>query len=336
MKGSPSVNKSIFIFGVPLGLMTSLCFLVKNSNAQTLHHLSLAVTIDFILIIPLIYFLSIKRTEIPKITVVPAMVLGLLLGSILLPKEDQMYFELFRRWILPLLELTVLFLVGIKVFKVLRVFKKENRSKADIYTTLREVCQDLFPKRISLLVATEIAVFYYGFLFWRKRSLQQDEFSYHKNNGTLSLIAAIIFIVGIETVVLHSVLTKWNVAIAWVVSLLSIYTIVQLFGFLKSIWDRPHKFEREKLYLRYGIMQESLIYSNDVASIELTSEEITMDGNVKRLSFLGNLEGHNVIIRLKRKRLLKGVYGTKKTYRTLLLFVDNKVEFKNRLESNGC
>jgi hypothetical protein len=182
-------------------------------------------------------------------------------------------------------------------------------------------------------VATEIAVFYYGFIYWKKRKLEVNEFSYHKNSGTIGLLAAIIFIVAIETVTVHILLDKWSSIAAWIFTGLSVYSGIQIFGFLKSMFKRPIAIEGNTLYLRYGIMNEATIELNNIASIEISVKEIKLDTETRKLSFLGSLEPHNIMIKLKKEDTLTGLYGFRKTFKTLLLHIDKPNEFKLKIDS---
>jgi hypothetical protein len=141
----------------------------------------------------------------------------------------------------------------------------------------------------------------------------------------------IIFIVAIETVVFHILLAKWNVVAAWVLTFLSIYSGIQIFGFLKSMLKRPISIENNKLFLRYGIMSEVTIDIKDIESIEVSSKDIELDKETRKLSFLGELESHNLIIRLKKENTLIGLYGMKRTFKNLAFHVDDKVKFENRI-----
>ena len=182
-------------------------------------------------------------------------------------------------------------------------------------------------------VVTEIAVFYYGFIYWKKRKLKENEFSYHKDSGTIALLIAIIFIVAIETVVFHILLTKWSSIAAWILTFLSIYSGIQIFGFLKSMIKRPITIENDKLYLRYGIMNEATIDLKDIDTIEVSSKDIELNKETRKLSFLGELESHNIVIRLKEDNTLIGLYGMKRKFKNLVFFVDDKIEFRNRINN---
>ena len=94
---------------------------------------------------------------------------------------------------------------------------------------------------------------------------------------------------------------------------------------------RPISIENGRLYLRYGIMNETTIELNKIESIILSSKDIEPTTETRRLSILGELESHNLVIRLKEENILYGLYGIKRKYKVLALYVDNKEEFQNQV-----
>ncbi|MCC1484855.1 hypothetical protein [Winogradskyella immobilis] len=327
-------KRNLVIFGIPVLLIISLIFLTKTSVfIDYTNSLSNAITIDILLIVPFIYYLLIRKTKIPKTTVVPFIILGIVICSFILPKEHQNYLNLFKSYILPVIELSLASFIIYNVRKAIIKFKAEKVHAYDFYTTLKNTCYQMLPRAIVIPFITEIAVFYYGFIYWKKRRLNSNEFSYHKDSGGTGLYIAILFLIAIETVAFHLLLMQWNHTAAWILTLISIYSGIQIFGFLKSIYKRPIAIENNTIYLRYGILKETNIAIDSIASIELSSKEITTEDSVAKLSILGDMESHNVIIRLKEENTLTGLYGKKRAYKTLLLHVDEKVEFKYKIDT---
>jgi len=326
-------NKAI-IFAIPLLLIGMMYFITQspifsvNSN-----RLSIGITFDLLLVIPLVYFLLIRKTDIPNTTVVPCLIIGVVVCSFILPIKNQYYLNIFKTWILPIIELSVLSFVIFNVRKGIKRYKLNKIETVDFFTTLKETCYEILPKIAVIPMVTEISVFYYGFMSWKTRTLKNHEFSYHKDNGAIALLVATIFIVAIESFVMHLLVAKWSHTFAWVLTCLSIYSGIQIFGFLKSMFDRPISIENGKLFLRYGIMNETTIEITDIDSIEITSSDIELNNETRKLSFLGELESHNIIIRLKKENTLIGLYGIKRQYKNLALHIDNKTDFYNQITS---
>jgi hypothetical protein len=333
MNRSILLNRNFINFAIPLALLGTLVLVMKSSFLNGNDILNFAITADLLLTVPLVYFLLIRKSEIPKTTVIPVMIIGLIVGSYFLPQESQAYLAIFKTWALPVIEISILVYIIVKVRTAIRKYKTLKGSTLDFFDALKSTCYQMLPKRLVLPVVTEIAVFYYGFINWKKRKLNKNEFSYHKDSGTIGLLGAILFIIAIETTVLHIHLSKWSIIAAWVLTFLSIYSGVQLFGFLKSMFKRPISIGNDKLFLRYGIMNETTINLRNIVSIEVSSKDIELNTETRKLSFLGELESHNIVIRLKEENTLTGLYGIKRKYKNLALHVDKKIEFKNQIDN---
>jgi len=331
MNGTLNLSRNILNFGIPLSLLGILILLMKSPFLAGNEPLVIGITADLLLTVPLIYFLLIRNSQIPKTTVIPVLIIGLLIGSFFLPKESQQYLIYFKTWILPFLELAVLVYVFYHVRKAVLQFKVNEKSTFDFFTSLKKTCHEILPKKVVMPVLTEIAVFYYGFIYWKRRELKANEFSYHKDSGTIALLMITILIVAIETAVVHVFLSKWSNVAAWILTFLSIYSGIQIFGFLKSMFKRPISIEKDLLCLRYGIMMETTININDIDSVEVSSKDIELDEETRKLSFLGDLESHNIIIHLKKENELVGLYGIRRKYKNLVLYVDDKTEFTNQI-----
>ena len=334
MNKTINIQKNLTIFGAPLLIFGLMVILAKSTFfTQASNMVSIGITFDLLISAPLLYFLLIRKTTIPKTTVVPFLIAGIILCSTILPKENQYYLDLFKIWVLPLVELSILSFVIYNVAKAIRQFKLNKNGSIDFFTTLKNTCSEILPKRVVMPVVMEISVFYYGFICWKRRELKKNEFSYHKSNGTIALLIAIIFLIAIETVVFHLLLSRWSSIAAGILTFLSVYSGIQIFGFLKSILKRPINFENDRLYLRYGIMAETTIDIKDIECIELSSKDLEDNKETRKMSFLGDLESHNIIIRLKTGNELIGLYGIKRKYRNLAIHVDDKIEFKSRIDS---
>ena len=334
MNKTLNTPKRVFIFALPLLVIATMVLITQSSFFLSApYKLSLGITIDLLLTTPLIYFLLIRKSRIPKLTIVPILIIGVIICTYIIPSENQFYLSLFKTWILPVIELIVLSFVIYKVVKTVQLYKL-NKSKScfDFYTVLKSTCYEVLPKVVVIPMVTEIAVFYYGFLNWKKVKLKSNEFSYHKDSGTIGLLIALLFLIAIETVAFHLLLASWNITTAWVLTGISIYSGIQIFGFLKSMLKRPIIIENDIIYFRYGIMNESTVNIENIESIELSIKDIVLTKTTRKLFFLGDLEGHNLVIKLKKENTMTGLYGIKRTYKVLALHIDDKHNFKERID----
>ncbi|MCR9172620.1 MAG: hypothetical protein NXI10_09020 [bacterium] len=297
-------------------------------------HLSLAITIDFLVIVPSLYWLTIRKTSIPNITVVPVLVLSMLLCGLALPENRQWYLNGFEQWIFPFIELTVISFVVWKLRKVVLGYKASRVQSVDFFSALKEACADVLPKSVVIPFATEIAVFYYGFIAWKKRTLTANEFSYHKESGTVTLLFAIVGIVTIEMVTVHVLLGKWSAMAVWILTVLSAYSGLQIFGFAKGVSRRPIVIEDGQLKLRYSFLKEADIPFEHIKEVRLETKDLNPEENIAKLSLLHDLEGHNVILELEEPATLHGMYGSKKQFTKIALHIDRKEDFRAQVQNN--
>lgn len=323
-----ALNRNLLIFGIPLSLLTILVFLMNSSFIQGNQTLHLAISIDLLLTVPLIYFLLIRKTEIPKTTVVPVMVAGLAIGSYFLPQDGQTYLTFFKNWILPFIEFFVIGFIIFKVRSIITAYKSLEGYSPDFYDTLKSACQEIFPQKLAPVLSTEIAVIYYGFIHWKKATLSENQFSYHKKTGSVTLMIAFILIIGIESYTVHILVAKWSVIFAWILTGLSIYTAIQVFGFAKSLSQRPISILDRSIQFRYGIMSEVEISIQDIDRIELSKRSLPEDPLTQSLSPIGEMEDHNTVIYLSKEYELKSLYGIKKRFSTLCLHIDEPEAFE--------
>lgn len=327
-------NRNFVRFGIPSLLFAILIIFIKSSYflANT-DILTLGITLDLLVTIPIIYFILIRKTTIPKTTIVPMMILGLLIGIFTLPETNHQYLNIFKTWFLPIIEISVVSFVIIKVRKAILFHKSQKNTSVDFFTTLKKTCAEILPKPIVVPFATEIAVFYYGFINWKRRKLAKNEFSYHKESGSVVLFYVFIMLIAIETVPIHFLLAKWNPIAAWILTLLSIYSGFQLFGFVKSLSKRPIEVTKDTLLLRYGIMHEAEIPLSEIKEIKLSKKSFTKEDNITRFALLGEMESHNIIIEVHNEQTLHGLFGIKKPFTKLALHVDKDVAFKTYVDA---
>lgn len=292
-----------------------------------------AVTFDLLIGLPMLYYLLIRNTSIHKTTVIPLVILGVLIGTYFLPKESQDYLDFFKSFILPIFEITIVLLLIVKVRAAVKLYRNESNNNADFFTTLKKTCYEIFPRVIVYPIATEIAVIYYGFYRWHSYHLTEKEFSYHKKSGISVFLYSFLFILAIETFVVHLLVSQWSNLIAWILTGLSIYTLLQILGLTKSLAFRPVTIGKDHLNLRYGIFSEVQIPFSEIEQIILSKKEIEPNSLTKTLSPFHRIESHNVVLNLKTKQTLIGPYGVKKEFKKIAFYLDAPENFEEGLNN---
>ncbi|MDN3203905.1 hypothetical protein [Algoriphagus sediminis] len=289
--------------------------------------LSLGITFDLVVLIPGLFFFTIRKTKLPKTLVLPVLLAGVILASYILPEGNQRYLDFAKSWLVPLAELAVISYVVWKVTNTVRVYKETQKGNTDFFNALKDTCRKLFPPFAVNGVATEVAVFYYGFFKWKSPKLGDNEFSYHKDSPSRIILAFLIFLIIAETFVFHILLMNWSLLAAWILTGLSIYSGFQLFGVLRSLNQRPIYLSKDTLHLRYGFASEVDIPFDQINRVEKFTADFDEHELSRRLSILGTLEAHNVTLELKVPAELSGIYGIKRRFQTLAFFVDDPDRF---------
>lgn len=333
MNKNLNINRSLIALGVVITLFVILLFLMKSPLLMEYRTMDLAISLDLVFTIPLIYFLLIRKTHIPKTTLVPVLIIGLLLGLTFLPPENQFYLNLFKLWVLPFIELSIMAYVIFKIRSARKAYKSLSKNIPDFFSALKKTCAEFLPSAAVIPFATEVAIIYYGFVDWKKRPLKTNEFTYHKKTGSISLYAGLIILVCAETIGLHVLLSKWNEIIAWVLTGLSFYAGLQLLGIAKSLTKRPIILDDDGLILKYGIISETNIPISAINSIHIVKSGYDKSETIKSLSPLSEIEGYNMVIELNKEYELTGLYGMKRKFKTITFHIDEPEIFKSQLEA---
>jgi len=335
MNRTISASRILITLAVPAAILVFLIFVMKSVDLAGDKTLSLAITLDLLLTVPVIYYLLIRKTNIPKTTVIPITIIGLILGLYFMPIENQNYLTFFKNWLLPIIEFSILIYVAIKVSSTIKKYKELKGTSPDFYSTLKNACGKILPKGIAILMATEIAVIYYGFINWKKREIYENEFTYHKKSGSPALFGALLMIIVVETFAIHLLLANWSLLAAWILTALSVYSGIQILGFAKSLSRRPIAINENSVFLKYGILNEASIQFEDIEKIELSKKPLNLnDKLVRKLSALGELENHNIVVTLSKTHELKGIYGIKRTFKVIGFHIDEPQLFLEKLQNS--
>ena len=335
MKNTVQLQKHVLTFGIPFLLILSMVFLAQSSwFLKYPDALAIGIILDLVLTIPLVYYFLIRKKDIPKTTVISLFGFGILVASFIIPKEQQAVLSIAKKIIFPVLELGVLSFLFLKARKTYLEYNKVKNSKDDFYAAIQVACNDVFPKRVAALIATEAAMIYYLFFDWKKKELQNNEFTNYKESGVISILLGIVLVILIETFAIHALLSKWSVVSAWILTFLSVYAILQFVSLTKSLTKRPLfiDVENKSVILRYGFFSEAIIPFHLIERAEVSSKDLPEHKKVIRFSPLGELESHNVILHLKEESKFVALYGFTKKYKSLAFFVDEKHQFVKSIE----
>jgi len=318
-----------WVWIVPLLIISTLVLLAKSpvfySHPDAL---SIGITLDFLITLPLVFYLLIRKKNISWLVVSPVATAGIIIAGLVIPKDHQQFLVQTRSIAFTLMELAVISFFIIKIRKAKKIYNLQKHVSFDFYTALKKAVAEVVPKSISDILSTEIAVFYYSLFSWRKRELKPNEFTCHKENGSIALLSVIIFIVFVETVVQHILISMLSPTVAWIITAISIYSIFVLFGVIKSLLQRPVIITGDKINLRYGILSETVVPFDNIESVKFSPGVNEINKKTVFLSPLHKIENINVIINLSEESLLTVFYGRKKRVKSIAFYIDDLARFR--------
>jgi len=141
-----NIKNLLIIISFPLLMISLMTFLVNSSFFESNpKSLTIAITADLLFTMPLIHFLLIRKSKIPKFTIVSLFIIGLFVSSFILPKEDQFLVRTIKNWVLPFVEIGIAFFIISKVRSTLKKFKENQHLSSDFFTVLKETSAEILP-----------------------------------------------------------------------------------------------------------------------------------------------------------------------------------------------
>jgi len=324
----------LLIYGLPISIILTIICLALSPLLGKNPDLAMGITYDLTITAPLVYFFLIRKKKIPNITVVPLFVVGVILASFLLPEHQKFHLDLVTTYLLPVIEITFFSIIIYNVYQTVKAFKCNPDRNTDFYLILKESAIKVVGYPIIAKVFTsEIAMVYYALFSWKILRKPSNGFTNFKENGIIALLGVIVFIILIEAFVIHILLMRWNETIAWILTISSGYVAIQIFGHIKAVRRRYSLIQGKTLHLKYGLFGDIVIPLEDIEEVKLTSNNFTDKARkVEKIALFKDIESHNVAIFLNRKLKVEKAYGISKECDTILLHIDNKNEFAEKIK----
>ena len=306
------------------------CFIITRSSKFALNQelLSNAILIDLTIIAPLAWFVIIRKSSISKLTVGRVFIAGLLIAGWLLKGQSGTLLQIVKTWVFPLIEGVVIILTGRKFYSANKKARQSGTNDADFLTWCRlVVCQVIGSEKAGNIVASEIGVLYYAFIGRTDKTIDyKSKFTSYKENGIVLVLGTFLSLFLIETIGMHFVLSLWNHTVAWVLTVLSFYTCLQLYAHIKAIKARPLNLSDDSLKIYNGLAADALIKYSNIEKFEL-SGKMPFAREAIKMALIKGLENHNCIIYLRQPIHVTKIFGIKKWTNTVLFFVDRPKDF---------
>ncbi|MEM6633796.1 MAG: hypothetical protein AAF694_29250, partial [Bacteroidota bacterium] len=254
-------------------------------------------------------------------------------AGFILPADQQYVLSRAKVMLIPMVEMGILSVLVYKIISLKKSFK--HTHGVDFYDRLLHACKEVLPNRVGKLLATEVAVMYYLFAPLRKGAIQENEFTYFRKSGIKPIIGAFLFMLLFETLIVHVLVERWNPSVAWILTCIGVYTMLQIWAILRSMNQRLIVVDEEtrSLILRYGFGCQTAISFDKIQAIHKGRKAPSQDKQHVSLSLFELVDASNVTIQLAQEHTLHKVYGMKKKYTSISLFVDEIDLFMDKIKA---
>ncbi len=315
----------LFVALATLLVLTEWFVVHSQAFVRKLNPVSLGVTLDLVVVLPLLYYWLIVRTgRWSKTSMVAAFGGSLGLAKWLLPPENQTYINSLAM-VLPLLEVGVVVYIMFHGLSLIRAFRGHRQTNPDFILNLQQSLTDLTNQpKLSQILTTEAAVLRYGLFGWIADSENENTdhqlITSHRESGQVALLMMLVLGGCIESVAMHVLVARWSVTGAWLLTATSVYGLLFIIAEIVSTVKRPSFLTNQTLHLRFGLRWQGAVDLTNIERVERINEKPKKAPN----TMIGPLLVHpNTLITLREPVVIDGIYGLKKTVTRVAMLVDD-------------
>lgn len=183
---------------------------------------------------------------------------------------------------------------------------------------------------IIQVLASEMLVFYYACLSWRKKP-SSEGYTVYKNTMYMAMLIMVFHAATFEAVAFHWFFHDRMPILAWGHTILSIYGLIFLLADARALILNPTKVDGHKLYLSNGLMKRAEIYVGHIEAIH----DVLDSKEVYQMKVLGNTdEKPAFVLEFKSPQTIHFVGGFEKKVTYLGVYTDDAHGLRKQLESD--
>jgi hypothetical protein len=316
--------------------LTLLVILVERLITQlqqfaTAPALPLAVTLDLVVGLPLLYyFLIVRKYRVSPFTLTAVFAACVAVAAVVLPTQQQQYLAWVQKsWVLaePLLVLLLLW----RARRIGQEYRLARAQQPDLALNLQTAFQRVTGNPLRPLVS-EIMVFRYGLFFWLRPAETNSKpgFTMHRESAFSAILGTLLLVTVAEALAVHFLVVRWSYPAAMALLILSLYTLLFLVGHLAATVQRPILIEAGQLHLRVGLVWAFSIPLTAIASAERLRDPDRLPQDALNLA-KPLVTPPNVLLTCHAPIMARGMYGLRKKPRALALYVDAPEELLRAL-----
>lgn len=294
--------------------------------------------LDFIVIAPILFMLYKKKFSWKM--AIGLIATGCIAAKLIIPASFLQPFDAITWTGIGLEAAIVLFELSLVITFVRYMPKiKESVRNSDlprVFSFPQAVDQYVTKNPIIYAICSEVLVFYYSFLSWKKKPY--EGITIYKNSSLIAFQIMLIHAVVLETIGVHWMLhyIGINPIVAIIMLVLNVYTVFFILADIQALRLNPIYFNHESVYLSQGLMQRVEIQFDNIE--ELITDKEVIQGKLPKgtLSFVARdfeTVYPNVIIKLKNPVKATLIMGLQKECTQVAVRTDSPNEFLEKLQS---
>ncbi|MDN4493282.1 beta-carotene 15,15'-monooxygenase [Ureibacillus aquaedulcis] len=294
--------------------------------------------IDLAIVSPLLFLLWKKQKSVKVFVLLTAT--GLVIARFVIPMEYLAPYAAIT-WAaiaveagLVLLELLLI----VTLFRFLPKIVKATKESPLPMSFGFSNAVDLYVKKhpIIHIICSEMLMFYYALMSWRKRPNQNDgTLTLHKNSSYIAFQVMMIHAIVIETVGIHWWLHDKSIILSLVLLIFNIYSVIFFLADIQAVRLNPVHLDENKFYISLGLIKRMEIEWDQIEEIITDKEILRQKIKKDTIDFMAKDFEEvipDVILKLKKPKEATLIMGIKKPYQKVAVKFDNHQLFMDALK----
>lgn len=293
--------------------------------------------LDFIVIAPILFMLYKKKFSWKM--AIGLIASGCIAAKLIIPASYLQPFDAITWTGIGLEAAIVLFELSL-IITFVRYMPKikaavRNSDLPRVFSFPQAVDQYVTKNPIVYALCSEVLVFYYSLLSWKKKP--REGITIYKNSSLIAFQIMLIHAVILETIGVHWMLhyIGINPVVSIIMLVLNVYTVFFILADIQALRLNPIYFNRESVFLSQGLMQRVEIQFDNID--ELITDKEVLQGKLPKgtLSFVArDFETVYPDVIIKLKNPVKGTFimGLQKDCTQVAVRTDSPNEFLEKLQ----
>jgi hypothetical protein len=179
-------------------------------------------------------------------------------------------------------------------------------------------------------IALEVAMLYYALGGRGERNRPATLAAFEVDPSASAIMIGLILVMAVETPALHFLLAQWSPRLAWVLTSLSVYSILWVIGDLRAMRRRPVLVDDQRLLVRVGLRCHAVIDRRAIASVQAPPDRGISWHEPGRIN-ASRPATPNVVVVLQRPTIVTGMFGIRRAVTRLGLRLSQPARFRDAI-----